>query len=545
MGGPADAANVLRSATANAGAMEQANQQARAADPNARESSWTDVWTHTGAGVEQRLTDPASQGNRDAALVAGVTGDWSRSSADAVGSSVEAQASSALRQFQLLTGMREAAPGEAAPQGVLANIGATFGLLTSLEQMISAPLAMIPFPAFPAIRVLDMDVGLPHAHSHPPNLIPPAPPVPLPSTGPIIPIPFLSGASKVLINGMPAARCGDMGLGIWCGGYFPMYEVFLGSSSVWIEGARAGRLLVDITKHCTFSSPKPSDPPMGPMVGMTISSSGNVIVGGVPMPSLLNLALGKVFKALFKGMGRAVRALRSARAARAAARAGSAADDAAMGVQRAGASAGAHMALRPSAQNYWRRFLDMCGGDLATAIRRRAAARRLVDDLMRNGSLRVGGDDAFQRLAMEDLYHMASTRTGRESLERIGASNHRVDIHPLNESPHGTEIGAHCQPHSNSSRYNFDHPDGARAGDGSNSSVYYDPTGSSAPGTTPDATLNHEVGHAANNATGNNMNHVPDGTKGNLEEANVLNNTDNPYRAENGLPQRQSWYDLP
>ena len=62
---------------------------------------------------------------------------------------------------------------------------------------------------------------------------------------------------------MPAARCGDMGLGVWCGGYFPMYEVFLGSSNVWIEGNRAGRVGVDITKHCIFSAPKPNDPPTG------------------------------------------------------------------------------------------------------------------------------------------------------------------------------------------------------------------------------------------------------------------------------------------
>jgi hypothetical protein len=41
------------------------------------------------------------------------------------------------------------------------------------------------------------------------------------------------------------------------------------------------------------------------------------------------------------------------------------------------------------------------------------------------------------------------------------------------------------------------------------------------------------------------MNHVPDGTNGNMEEANVLNNVDNPYRSENGLPQRESWYHLP
>jgi uncharacterized Zn-binding protein involved in type VI secretion len=170
---------------------------------------------------------------------------------------------------------------------------------------------LIPFPALPAIRILDMDIGLPHAHMHPPNLTPPNPvPVPLPSTGPVIPIPILSGASKVMINNMPAARCSDMGLGVWCGGYFPMYEIFLGSSNVWIEGNRAARVGVDITKHCIFTAPKPSDPPVGPMFGSTINCSPNVMIGGVPLPSLTSMAMGKMFKALFKGVGRVIGAVR-------------------------------------------------------------------------------------------------------------------------------------------------------------------------------------------------------------------------------------------
>src|SRR5262249_11136949 len=158
-------------------------------------------------------------------------------------------------------------------------------------------------PAFPALRIMDMDVGLPHGHAHPPNL-PPPPPIQLPSTGPVIPIPMLSGASRTLINGMPAARCGDMGLGIWCGGCFPVFGGFLGSANVWIEGARASRMAVDITNHCIFSvRPRAGDPPVGCFLGTTITGSGNVLIGGVPMPSLTNMAmaaalrgLGKLFK---------------------------------------------------------------------------------------------------------------------------------------------------------------------------------------------------------------------------------------------------------
>ena len=197
------------------------------------------------------------------------------------------------------------------PLSTFQRVGAAFGLISSVEQLITMPLGLIPFPALPAMRILDMDIGLPHAHMHPPNLIPPSTvPIPLPSTGPIIPIPILSGASKVVINNMPAARCGDMGLGIWCGGYFPMYEIFLGSSNVWIEGNRAARVGVDITKHCIFTSPKPNDPPVGPMFGTTITCSTNVMIGGIPMPSLTSMAMGAMFKALFKGVGKVLGAIR-------------------------------------------------------------------------------------------------------------------------------------------------------------------------------------------------------------------------------------------
>jgi RHS repeat-associated protein len=289
--------DVLVKATQNAGALEHANQQL------GDQAGPTDVWTHTYDGMSARMREFAddpigtlarADRNLDRAVAAGLSGDWHASSPSAVADSIAAQAA----------GLDDAVKAIGDAKGALATVGATFALLTGLEQMLSTLVSVIPFPALPAIRVMDMDVGLPHAHAHPPNLVPPAPPVPLPSTGPIIPIPILSGATRTLINGMPAARCGDMGLGIWCGGYFPMYEVFLGSSSVWIEGSRAGRLAVDITKHCIFTSPKPSDPPMGPMIGVTTMASGNVLIGGVPMPSLLSLALGAAIKGLAKGLGK-------------------------------------------------------------------------------------------------------------------------------------------------------------------------------------------------------------------------------------------------
>lgn len=301
MGTGQNVASVIARGTISAGNMEHASQQGQ-------EAGAFDVYSHTIDGLSNRMeaaiNDPASaflhDHEQDARLRdAMAIGEWESSSVEQWTDSAAAQ-TDALRSS--LDAITEA-------DGALATVGATFSFLTGVEQMISTMLSVIPFPAFPAVRILDMDVGLPHGHSHPPNLVPPAPMVPLPSTGPIIPIPLFSGASKTLINGMPAARCGDMGLGIWCGGYFPMYEIFLGSSNVWIEGARAARVAIDITKHCMFTTPKPQDLPLGPMVGMTVTSSSNVLIGGVPMPSLLSLGMGAALKGLGSLVGKGARAI--------------------------------------------------------------------------------------------------------------------------------------------------------------------------------------------------------------------------------------------
>ena len=53
-----------------------------------------------------------------------------------------------------------------------------------------------------------------------------------------------------------------------------------------------------------------SDPPAGPMIGFTITSSSNVLIGGIPMPSLLSMAMGAMFKALFKGLGKLFQGIR-------------------------------------------------------------------------------------------------------------------------------------------------------------------------------------------------------------------------------------------
>jgi RHS repeat-associated protein len=97
-------------------------------------------------------------------------------------------------------------------------------------------------PAFPAARLYkDIVFGWPHSHPHPPTFG-----FPLPSFGPVL----LAGSRNVLINGVPAARCGDVGFGVWCGGYYPLFEVFTGSSNVFIGGARASRRFIDFTMQC-------------------------------------------------------------------------------------------------------------------------------------------------------------------------------------------------------------------------------------------------------------------------------------------------------
>jgi hypothetical protein len=297
----ATTATAVGKAAASAGALEQ---QAAAGQP---QGSAFDVWSHTGQGLARRAESPkqavldSTPAGAVVGAARGLTSEWSSTSAEGASDAFQSQASSIAEQFSNFF----SDDPKKNPEGVLANIGAAFGLLVSVEQMLSIGFGMIPFPAMPALRILDTDVGLPHAHAHPPNLIPPNPvPIPLPSTGPVIPIPLFSGASKTQINAMPAARCGDMGLGVWCGGYVPMFEVFLGSATVWIEGSRAARTAVDITNHCIFSA-RPGDPPIGLFVGTTVTGSSNVVIGGVPLPSLVALGMGAAFRGLGKVLGKA------------------------------------------------------------------------------------------------------------------------------------------------------------------------------------------------------------------------------------------------
>ncbi|HEX5748983.1 MAG TPA: PAAR domain-containing protein [Archangium sp.] len=155
--------------------------------------------------------------------------------------------------------------------GVLGVIGAPVELLnTGFALATNTVSAMLP--ALPAATLTALHVGMPHPHAHPPSLIPPAPPIPLPSIGTVL----LSGCVSVLINGLPAARAGDVGISVTCGTFTPPLEIYTGSSKVFIGGSRAARM-GDITKHCT--------PSAGPM-----SKLAKVMVGAGMAAGALSVA---------------------------------------------------------------------------------------------------------------------------------------------------------------------------------------------------------------------------------------------------------------
>jgi len=146
------------------------------------------------------------------------------------------------------------------PKNVLHTVSEVISTIVSLP---SKPLKLLDegfatatnfiaqaLPSFPAATLGCMAIGMPHAHyAHPPSGPAPIPPTPLPSIGCVM----YGTCVQVLINGIPAARCGDLGIAPTCCGIPPIFEIFTGSSKVFIGGARAARML-DITYHCKPSA---------------------------------------------------------------------------------------------------------------------------------------------------------------------------------------------------------------------------------------------------------------------------------------------------
>ena len=342
-----------------------------------------------------------------------------------------------------------------ATNAVLGAIGQGFAKALEVEKLISMPLAMIPCPGQPATRSADLVIGLPHGHMHPPNLVPPAPMIFLPSIGMIMNIPWLSTAPSVKINGSNAARCGDMAASIWCGGYFPLTEIFTGSASVWLEGGRAARA-GDVTNHCIFTVPKPSDLPCGPFVGGVAGGAGDVKIGGFPMPSLTAAAVAAAMKIAGKAM-------------------------------KAGSKGAASL---------FRKGVNELEGW--------AAKRGHVAQIMKRSGLAPSEAGRRIRVALEQ---MAEHKSGRAQLERVANQAHDVKFAPA--GGRGARVGpdnwadalVRREPDPNGAFVDTSpaHRPGAfnlgENGPGSGSTVYFDPTGNP---NLDSETLSHELVHAAN-----------------------------------------------
>jgi uncharacterized Zn-binding protein involved in type VI secretion len=200
-------------------------------------------------GLEDRVskatgTDPDNPVTRSVSEMAGVGARYM----DSVKGVFDAPKTADGRGWGQMTTAEKAVAGLHKAQ---AAAGAVMGAAGVLQDMVDVGFANLTnpianlLPEFPAATLSMLYVGLPHAHSHPPSLIPPAPPIPLPSIGAI-----LFGTSvKVLIGSMPAARSGDIGLAPTCMGLAPFFQIYTGSSNVFIGGARAARML-DICKVC-------------------------------------------------------------------------------------------------------------------------------------------------------------------------------------------------------------------------------------------------------------------------------------------------------
>jgi RHS repeat-associated protein len=264
---------------------------------------------------------------------------------------------------------RDAPPPEQGAAGWVAQgLGGVLGVINApmmfidaaASQGVSAVLDALGlsalFPALPVATIgLSSHLGTPHTHVHPPSLVPPAPPIPLPSLG----IAFLAGSASVLVGGVPALRAGDIGIGLTCGSMAPPFEIMTGASGVYFAGSRVARFGMDITFHCNPVSPmggfaigmgvagivagvagaaaqasagnaaaaiaqgvqaaldaaamavsalRGKDPAGPPGVGVLIGAPmGNVMAGGPPIPNIGALAQGRLYSAL----GRALRSMSS------------------------------------------------------------------------------------------------------------------------------------------------------------------------------------------------------------------------------------------
>jgi uncharacterized Zn-binding protein involved in type VI secretion len=165
------------------------------------------------------------------------------------------------------------------------TVAAIMGVLSVPQDLLNmgfadltAPLAAI-MPPFPAATMLMPFLGTPHCHPHPPAM-----PAPLPGIGMVM----VGTCVRVLIGGLPAARCGDYGLHFTCASATPFFEIQLGSSNVFIGGKRSARMLVDLTGACLPSL-------MGAVAGKLMGALGKA-AGAISKVAGVAGALGKVMQ---------------------------------------------------------------------------------------------------------------------------------------------------------------------------------------------------------------------------------------------------------
>lgn len=234
------------SASASSGSTSSASAPAASATPHAAPAA-----------------APASTGP---ALDLGVSGNWWTGMRDSVNNLVHPPPPQPNAQTgRMPTAAQQAVARARAAQTVVSNALGAIGMVGDTINAgfanLTNPIAKV-LPAFPAATITMMYLGLPHTHNHPPSLIPPAPPVPLPSIGAIM----LGTSVKVLINGMPAARCGDIGLAPTCCGFTPFFQIKTGSSNTFIGGNRAARML-DICQACAEADKREEGIDAGKIMG--------------------------------------------------------------------------------------------------------------------------------------------------------------------------------------------------------------------------------------------------------------------------------------
>lgn len=200
-------------------------------------------WDEDRRGLEQAVNaatgaDPKNPAVRAASEMAGVGAQY----LDSVAGLAEPLTTADGRPWSQMSAAEQ---GAAVLRRTQETVGTALGAMNVLQDMADVGFANLTagvaalFPEFPAATLTDLYVGVPHAHAHPPSLIPPAPPLPLPSLGTIL----YGTCVSVLISSLPAARSGDIGVAPTCGGLAPFFQIKTGSSNVFIGGSRAARTL--------------------------------------------------------------------------------------------------------------------------------------------------------------------------------------------------------------------------------------------------------------------------------------------------------------